>query len=172
MKRIPLANGGAALVDDEDFERLNVYRWKLHTSPSGKEYAVRNRLARERGMSVFLRMHQMVIGGRGVDHRNGNTLDNRRSNLRIATDAQNQQNRRTITNKHGFKGVAYHGYTQNNGKRWIRRKPWKAEIQVDQKRIHLGHFLSAEEAAAAYDRAAVLQFGEFAATNAELLGLA
>ena len=93
-----------------------------------------------------------------IDHRNGNPADNRISKLRQASRAQNVRNTSRRNRRSGFKGVVRHG-----GK-------WRARIAVDRRRIELGIFSTAEEAAAAYDDAARLYYGEFARTN-EMLGL-
>src|SRR5215471_18439256 len=93
-----------------------------------------------------------------IDHRNKNPADNRIANLRDSSRAQNARNTNRRNRRSGFKGVARHG-----GK-------WRARIAVDGKQIELGIFSTAEEAAAAYDDAARLYYGEFARTN-EILGL-
>ena len=80
-----------------------------------------------------------------MDHENGNGLDNRRENLRLATHSQNQRNRRRTRDK------VYKG-TRRNGKKWVAH-------------IVLGTFASEEEAARAYDHAATLLYGEFARLN-------
>ena len=88
-----------------------------------------------------------------VDHRDRNGLNNRRSNLRLATDLQQAANRTTPTNAAGFRGVA------------VRGKRFEARINVNKKYVSLGRFASAELAARAYDKAAFKQFGEFAVLN-------
>lgn len=100
-------------------------------------------------------MHRLVVGaeaGDVVDHINGNGMDNRRENLRIATPQENARNRRPMDGS--FKGVKRAG------------KRWRAMIKVDGgKRLLIGDFDTAEKAAYAYNLAAVLHFGEFAWTN-------
>jgi len=102
-------------------------------------------------------MHILITGykiGRRVDHINGNGLDNRRSNLRIATSQQNNRNRKICNlNTSGFKGVR------------LDRNKWRADIRIDGKRKNLGRFVNPEAAAAAYDEAARKYFGEFATLN-------
>ena len=100
-------------------------------------------------------MHRQILGCQAdqqIDHRNHNTLDNRRSNLRLATPSQNAINRRKAK---GYKGVSR-----------VRDK-WRATIGSVRKkeRRHLGYFPSAERAAKAYDAAAIEMYGEFALLN-------
>ena len=171
MKEIPLTRGYVSLVDDEDFAALSAYKWHAKVHRNGKIYAIRNTPKPRGEQPATLKMHRVILGvvdGVLVDHENGDGLDNRRENLRAATSSQNQANRRVTSNQHGYKGVAFIGYTQNKGKRWTRRKPWKASIAVEERLISLGYYLSPEEAADAYDRGAVKYFGQFAATNAAL----
>jgi hypothetical protein len=93
-----------------------------------------------------------------IDHVNGDGLDNRRENLRVATHAQNASNRGVrVNNTSGFKGV--HANHSGRGKQWF------AYITTNYKRQHLGMFGTAEEAARAYDAAAVRLHGEFARLN-------
>jgi hypothetical protein len=91
-----------------------------------------------------------------VDHRNTDTLDNRRSNLRLATCSQNQWNRQKIKNTTSrFVGVSF----------YKSRKKWVAYIDAAGKRISLGYFNSEIDAARAYDEAAKKYHGEFARLN-------
>ena len=111
------------------------------------------------GKRVAIYMHMEILGdcdGREIDHINGDKLDNRRSNLRFCTRSQNSMNHVLQSNNtSGYKGV------------WLRATThhWQAEIMINQKHIRLGAFLSAEDAARAYDRAARKYFGEFAKLN-------
>jgi hypothetical protein len=140
-----------AMVDDEDFDRLN--QWKWHRGPSG--YVARHIWSR--GRSVRFRMHREILncpGGYEVDHINGNPLDNRKSNLRICTKSENQWNKGLgKDNTSGFKGVS------------AERGKWQARIRVKTVRRHLGLYETPLEAALAYDAAALELHGEFAKTN-------
>jgi len=91
-----------------------------------------------------------------ADHINGDTLDNRRENLRTVTKAQNNMNRKCAFGVSRFKGVSH----LPGGK-----KPWRAMIGTGGRNLHIGYFDSERGAAEAYDREARLLFGEFAATN-------
>lgn len=152
-KLIPLTQGKFAIVDADDYDHL--MQWKWFCSAWG--CAARN--ARDE----TLLMHRVILSadkGFHVDHINGDPLNNSKSNLRLANHAQNQQNsklRKNTTSK--FKGVGWHKATRK----------WIAYIKVDYKHKHLGLFVDEKEAAQAYDAAALLYFGEFAATNEKLL---
>jgi len=99
-------------------------------------------------------MHTLITGWSFVDHRNGDGLDNRRQNLRPANDSKNQMNARMRSdNPSGFKGVC------------ADRHRWMARIQLDGRRTYLGYFATPQEAARAYDAAAVELFGEYARPN-------
>lgn len=104
-------------------------------------------------------LHRLVVGakrGEIVDHVNGDKLDNRRGNLRICTHVENTQNRGpSKTNSSGFKGV------------WFdpRRKKFRANVRAQNKKHSLGSFDTADEAAQAYNAAALRLHGEFARLN-------
>lgn len=104
-------------------------------------------------------MHRYLMGdptGLEVDHINLDTLDNRRSNLRVATRSQNAANRRRQSNNSsGYKGVSWNK----------ERKKWHAYICVGRKHITLGRFNSIVQAARAYNDAALTFFGEYAKLN-------
>lgn len=142
MKKIALTKGKYAIVDDEDFEWLNQFKW------AGDKYATR---------VTSVRMHTLIMNppkGKVVDYINGDSLDNRRCNLRIATIGQNSQNSSKQLNRQSkYKGVC--------GK----RKIWRANIACNKKKYSLGSFKSEIHAAMAYDIAAADLFGEFAKLN-------
>lgn len=170
-RRIPLGHGYFALVDAEDFERINTHKWHLKRKKSqpGKLYAQRTiRLGTGRSApKSTVVMHREVMNaapGVQIDHRFGDGLDNRKANLRTATNQENQRNicfskRRKAG---GFKGVSWN---RNAGK-------WEAGIGAGEPkpngkraRIYLGIFDDAADAARAYDAAARKYFGEFAGLN-------
>jgi hypothetical protein len=155
MMEIPLTQGIVALVDDEDYEALSQFKW--HTERSGDRFYARRKITVGPGRQDNVRMHHSIMETTDqVDHENGNGLDNRRANLRLASQAQNQQNRGiSKANSSGFKGVS-----------WNKRKQrWIAYIHVGGKQHYLGAFSTPEQAALAYDRAAREKFGEFAHCN-------
>jgi hypothetical protein len=152
MKEIPLTRGKVALVDDEDYDFLN--QWKWYCSDEG--YAVRN-IWLANGRHGAIKMHRAINQtpeGLETDHINHDRLDNQRANLRTATTNQNQWNQKTRknNNSHGIKGVCWHK----------RAHKWEAHITAFKKQHHLGYFTDVEEAAQVYKEAAIKYFGEFA----------
>jgi HNH endonuclease/AP2 domain len=163
MKCIELTRGYVAIVDDEDFEYLAQWRWHARTQRHGV-YAARSvNFRKEDGKHSCITLYMAVAimnppQGMVVDHKSGMTLDNRRSNLRIATRKENCRNRKIQkTSKIGKKGVCI--------KPRLRSRPFVARIVKDGKRVHLGCFATAEEAHAAYCSAAKEIHGEFARFN-------
>lgn len=164
MKEIGLTQGHKTVVDDEDFEFLNLTNWHAYVGHNEHVYAVRNeRISATK--RTTLKMHRILIGAKSgelVDHINGNTLDNRKSNLRICNKYQSAQNRGKFAGTQSkFKGVRWHVSEP---------KHWQAVIKNNRKCISLGYFKSEIEAARVYDSAAIKFHGEFARTN-ESLGL-
>lgn len=112
------------------------------------------------------RVIMKVNKGTQVDHVNGDKLDNRRSNLRIATQSQNNMNRSKVNNKHGYKGIYYYGdYYRKKTNLKTEVNHWRARIKLDGKYIYLGSFDTKEEAALAYNEGARKYFGEYASLN-------
>ena len=150
-KQIQLSKGKIAIVDDDVFSTASKIKWNAHKGHKNKWYAV----TKIQGKSIFL--HNFVMlppKGFVVDHINGDGLDNRRENLRIASYSQNSANRGTdIDNKSGYKGVIK-----------IKNK-WAAKLNYKRKTIYIGSFDTAELAARAYDEKAREIWGEFSQTN-------
>lgn len=156
-QQIPLTKGKFALVDDEDYSSL-VAMGKWCADFSGCEWRAQRTIWRA-PRRIKLYMHRILLNapdGVEVDHINGDSLDNRRCNLRLCSPTENQRNRSLASNNSsGYKGV----YWDPHRNRWI------ARIKVNGTRKHLGRFMSAEDAARAYDQAALRYYGEFAKTN-------
>ena len=164
MKTIPLTQGKFALVDDADYKWLKRHGW-FASKDRYTYYAMRTiRVSKHKRRNIL--MHRIILNapdGVEVDHRNSDGLDNRRSNLRLCSRQENSRHQRLFSNnKAGFKGITF-------DKRVI-QKPYMARIRVNNKRISLGYYPTPEQAARAYDEAALEHFGEFALTNA-MLGL-
>jgi len=150
MKRIPLTQGKEAIVDDQDYEWLVQWNWCMNGGYAGR-----------RARPNFYYMHKEIATKRlgfpselKADHINGNPLDNRRENLRSATQQMNGINAGLCsTNTSGFKGVA------------PEKGQWSAQIHVMGHKKFLGYFDDKVEAAKVYNAAAKKHFGEFAWLN-------
>ena len=161
MKEIVLTQGKVALVDDEDYEYLNQFKWCAHLSKkTGLWYAERG-VRIIKGKQFTLGMHRVIMGimdKTDIDHKDRNGLNNQKINLRICSRTLNEGNsilRKDSTT--GIKGVHYHkGH-----------KKYTARIQFKRKRIALGDFKTKQEAAIAYNEAAIKYFGEFARINSK-----
>lgn len=154
MRELALKNGGFALVDDEDFECLSRHIWRKH---------IRGYVVRHTSGPVTIWMHREIMelpreDERLIDHINGNRLDNRRENLRIATKSQNCHNQGIqSTSTSGYKGVTWHSGRRVN--------KWIAQISFNGRRIYLGCFDDIHVAAHEYNKAAIKYHGEFARLN-------
>lgn len=136
-------------VDADVFARAQKHSWHMH-----RKYPATTLGSGRAAKKLYL--HRFVLGDLGtvIDHRNGDRLDNRRSNLRRATKSQNTANiGRISTNKTGFKGVMHYG------------DRFRAFAHLNGQTRYLGTFDSAKDAACAYDREAKRIFGRFAKTN-------
>ena len=167
MKTVPLSQGYITIVDDFEYDRAMVGpKWyaRVERRPDGSTwnvYVLRNVI--RNGKRTTEQLHRFLLGITDpkieVDHRDGDGLNNCRSNLRVATAAQNQHNQRLrIDSTTGLKGTYFH---EGAGK-------FKAQITVNRKVKGLGHFTSPYDAARAYDGAALEAFGDFAMTNCAL----
>jgi len=158
MKIIELTQGKVTIVDDEDFEYLNQFKWYAMEKRRGDFYALRGRRRSEKGSRQIYMAREIMNNPKGllVDHRDHNTLDNRKENLRICTKAENCRNQRKQNGCSSVhKGVSWH----------IRRKKWQGKIKVNGKTIYLGFFVDEDDAARAYNASARKYFGFYACLN-------
>lgn len=148
---VPLTRNKHTIVSPEDFEQISSKLWNARKASHG-DYVF---LSDSFPVSLA-RFIVRAIKGQLVDHINGNTLDNRRDNLRICTRQQNIQNSaKSKRSKQKYKGITL---SQYNGK-------YYAKIKINGMYIHLGTFETEEDAARAYDVAALEHRGEFARLN-------
>lgn len=156
---ITLTQGYVALVDEADADLVLAHKW-CALRQGNLVYAQRG-VRKPDGRWTCRSMHAFLTGFAMTDHRNGDGLDNRRSNLREATKTQNNRNGRRRNGISGFKGV-----TLTNPRTGL----WKARIGVDMRTVCIGYFATAEDAARAYDAAARELHGEFATFNFPMPG--
>ena len=150
-KKIKLSKGKVTIVDDEDYEYLNQWKWYY-----AQGYAVRTINTKPTSRVIMHRALMECPKNKEVDHINSDKLDNRRSNLRICFPYQNRRNRtksKGMSSK--YKGVAFRS----------NRQIWTSTIIVNGKNIYLGYFKNENDAALAYNKAAIKHFGEFAKLN-------
>ena len=162
MKTIPLTQGYFTKVDDDDYKKYAIYRWCVSISYSRgtksirairKEYSNKYKKGKTRHLS---RVILNALKGKNVDHINGDTLDNRKSNLRLCTSGENIRNQvKRCDNTSGYKGVSWSS----------EREKWEAKIQLNNKTIHLGRYKNKKEAAQAYNNAAIKYHKNFARLN-------
>ncbi len=156
MKQIKLTQGKVALVDDTDYKWLNQWKWCIEKGRS-TIYAMRN--VGQKPCRTTLTMHRIIMQaqkGRGVDHIDGDGLNNQRSNLRFCTQSQNMMNqfkRKNCTSK--YKGVFWNK----------RERKWIVVITKQGRKLWLGRYDSEIEAAKIYDAKAKELYGEFARLN-------
>lgn len=148
---IQLSGGLVALVDANDLPLVSGYAW--HITSNGRHQYAQTCVGRQR-----VKMHRLLTNapsGLVVDHINGNSLDNRRENLRVVTSAVNSRNRTKADkdNRSGFLGVSKN------------RKGWRARLTIDGQAVHLGTFSTPEEASSARRQAELSAFGEHCAAH-------
>ena len=142
-----------AIIDDEDYQKVKNRDWYEYN-----RYAARMSTKYE-GKRRVIFMHRIIVpsaSGYLIDHINRNRLDNQKENLRIATQSQNNINRKRMEEASSpYRGVIWRPHA----------KAWKAYIKQNYKQIHLGYFSTPEEAALKYNEKAIELFGKFAVLN-------
>jgi hypothetical protein len=155
-KEIILTQGKVAIVDDEDFEYLNKWKWHIYKQNRNNYYARTVIHLNKKRIPVV--MHRLLVKCDGyiIDHISGDGLDNRKCNIRVCNRSENPINRRVnINNLSGYKGVS-----------WFKpEQKWRAQIQYRKIVYHLGCFIDPIDAAIAYNEAALKYHGEFANLN-------
>lgn len=153
-------NNVDVLIDEEDLGLWNAYRWYAYSTDGSTVLRVQTKRDASEGKKTTKYLSRLILNapqGQEVDHKNGDPLDNRRSNLRLATRQQQCRNmpkvKANATSR--YKGVCW----------FAAKKRWLARIFVDGKPIYLGYHRSEIDAARSYDDAAKRIFGEFARTN-------
>ena len=159
FRKIKLTKGQFAIVDADDYEKLRHYCWYAKGNGYTFYAARKEKIA---GRKKTVSMHRQIMRAepdKVVDHINGNGLDNRKANLRVVSQEENNWNsaRGMGQGKSKYKGVRY---SSSKG-------IWRAALCSKGKQIHLGYFKDEAEAAKAYDNAAKLYRGEFARVNFE-----
>ena len=147
-KKVPLPNGQFAIVDDDDYDLVMRHKWHIMAN-SGDTHLY---------AATKLRMHRLIMDappGALVDHINGDTLDNRRSNLRLCTNAQNQQNSGSRGGSSKYKGVSYNK----------RYNKWLAAFMFEGRHYYCGYWENEEDAARAVDKKRGEVCGDFASKN-------
>ena len=160
MRVIELTRGKTTIVDDDVWEWASKVPWSAsYSKQGGNWYAIRTvtHLDGKRKCESLHRRIIRAVGMQKTDHKDGNGLNNLRSNLRICTDRQNHHNQKLrCDNTSGFKGVSLTTRPPNR---------YRATIRINGRLLWLGSFESARQAANAYNMAATKYFGEFARLN-------
>lgn len=156
MKEIELTQGKVAIVDDEDYDRANQYKWRARENKrTGVFYAIKHKTT----VDSYIYMHRFILqvsNEEQVDHICGDTLDNRKSQLRICSNMENSRNQKIRNdNSSGAKGVY-----------WSKEKnKWRVQIRVNGIKHHLGYFSDKALAIDVYNLSAIEYFGEYARIN-------
>lgn len=158
---VPLHDGAFAIIDSVDIGRASFLSWQHRVEPHGNHYAMAG-FFNSTGKFSMIRMHRLLLcfPFYQIDHIDRNGLNNSRSNLRICNNHNNQWNCKKVKpSKYSkFKGVSKHRKTGL----------WTAQLMKNRKHVHAKYFKTEVEAARSYDEAAIIHFGEFAATNVTL----
>lgn len=160
MVLVELTRGLSTMIDDSDIELISNVSWYAHETNPGNFYARGEKYLGNYKVKKFY-LHRLLLGVDDpkikVDHIDGNPLNNQRSNLRVcARESQNHTNQTKLRsdNTSGYRGVFFN--------KNLKKKKWQAYVHLqNKKRLYLGCFETAEEAAKAFDEAAKIHYGEF-----------
>lgn len=157
MKTIKLNNNKLVKIDSEDFEKVSSFHW---FTVKYKNYCKVRAEVWKNGNKKGITMSRLILNcpkGMVVDHINGDALDNRKSNLRICTHAENMKNRKILSknNKTGYKGVSWNSFA----------KQWQVGISFNGKHMTIGYSKNKDDAAKMYNEAAIKYHGDFATLN-------
>lgn len=165
MKEIQLTQGLVALVDDQDFETLN--QWEWHAVKSKRTHYAERRMTVD-GKKIHVSMHRFLTKAGSsvlVDHIDHNGLNNQRSNLRACSFAENNANK-TGHGMSKYRGVSFkERRVKNKAGNVVSYAYWAVAIQINGKPKHLGYFKNEDDAALAYNKAAITVYGQFANLN-------
>jgi hypothetical protein len=166
-RTVQLHDGRNTLIDDDAYAEISRWKWRAQCrdrASTRRKHYYACCMTFNNGQRAPISVHRILAGatkGVEVDHRNGDGLDNRRDNLRLCTKTENKRNVRSTWGRSKYKGISYDS----------RKRAWRARLKrADGVRISLGLHSTEEDAARAYDCAAIEHYGEFAATNAEIFG--
>lgn len=150
---ITLKNGRQFLIDEQDWESVKHIKWNVHVMQKGYQYVYTFQKVNDKRKMLYL--HRMITSCKTllfVDHINGNTLDNRKSNLRVSTNKQNQWNQKRVRGTVPYKGVTFEDGA------------YRSRIRINGKKKSLGRFKTAVEASNAYNQASLELHGYYSHT--------
>ena len=153
---IKLTKGHFAKIDVADFDWINTWKWCVTGKKDDPPYASRGQRDKETKKNKTIIMARLIMGfpdGKKIDHQDHDTLNNRRYNLRVASNSENGRNARKLKSDTSskFKGVDWHK----------QKNKWRARILINRKSVYLGSFESEQDAANAYAEASRSVHGEF-----------
>lgn len=162
MKKIALTNGQVALVDDADYEWITKRRWYASKGRANNKFVAKHSTTTREGKKIMFLMHREIMKPPRhltIDHINGDSLDNRRCNLRFATVTENNRNMFKVKKRTAI-------FSKYKGVGWNKAmRKWQASIGYDKTRKHLGYYESEDKAAMAYNKAAKIHHRDFANLN-------